>query len=59
MVQLNMVARRWSLSKSRAIVLAQREPQSYTGFFGLAGHGGGGGGWNPPHLYNFSSIRRI
>ena len=30
---------------------------SYTGFFGLAGHGGGGGGgWNPPHLYNFSSI---
>ena len=29
---------------------------SYKGFFGLAGHGGGGGGWNPSHLYNFSSI---
>ena len=31
---------------------------SYTGVFGLTGHGGGGGEgrWNPPHLYNFSSI---
>ena len=31
----------------------------YTGFFELACHGEGGGGeggWNPPHLYNFSSI---
>ena len=32
---------------------------SYTGFFELACHGEGGGGMNPPHLYNFSSIWRI